>query len=202
MAKRKRKPVRKRKTRRSTQKQENYPGWVWMLFGLAIGLSVAFAIFMKDRDTDVPLQAVAQQPASMASTIEQTVPVAEPVTAAAQPAEPSERRFDFYEMLPNFEVIIPEQEKNVSPDTQQEAVVQPGVYVLQAGSFTDFEDADRRRAQLALQGVESRIQRVMIDDKTYHRVRVGPTNDLNELNRLRNRLKQANIDVLRIRIGD
>ena len=198
MAKRKRKPVRKRKTRRSTQKQENYPGWVWMLFGLAIGLSVAFAIFMKDRDTDVPLQAVAQQPASMASTIEQTVPV----TAAAQPAEPSERRFDFYEMLPNFEVIIPEQEKNVSPDTQQEAVVQPGVYVLQAGSFTDFEDADRRRAQLALQGVESRIQRVMIDDKTYHRVRVGPTNDLNELNRLRNRLKQANIDVLRIRIGD
>lgn len=202
MAKRKRKPVRKRKTRRSTQKQENYPGWVWMLFGLAIGLSVAFAIFMKDRDTDVPLQAVAQQPASMASTIEQTVPVAEPVTAAAQPAESSERRFDFYEMLPNFEVIIPEQEKNVSPDTQQEAVVQPGVYVLQAGSFTDFEDADRRRAQLALQGVESRIQRVMIDDKTYHRVRVGPTNDLNELNRLRNRLKQANIDVLRIRIGD
>lgn len=202
MAKRKRKPVRKRKTRRSTQKQENYPGWVWMLFGLAIGLSVAFAIFMKDRDADAPLRTVAQQPASMTSTIEQSVPVADPVPAAAVPEEPAERRFDFYEMLPNFEVIIPEQEKNVSADTQQEAVVQPGVYVLQAGSFTDFADADRRRAQLALQGVESRIQRVMIDDKTYHRVRVGPTNDLDELNRLRDRLKQANIDVLRIRLGD
>jgi len=202
MAKRKRKPVRKRKTRRSTQKQENYPGWVWMLFGLAIGLSVAFAIFMKDRNADVPLRAAAQQPASMASTIEQTVSVADPVPAATVPAEPTERRFDFYEMLPNFEVIIPEQEKDVSPDTQQAAVVQPGVYVLQAGSFTDFEDADRRRAQLALQGVESRIQRVMIDDKTYHRVRIGPTSDLDELNRLRDRLKQANIDVLRIRLGD
>ena len=202
MAKRKRKPVRRKKTRRSTQKQENYPGWVWMLFGLAIGLSVAFAIFMKDRNADAPLRAVAQQPASMASTIEQSAPVANPAPAAALPEEPAERRFDFYEMLPNFEVIIPEQEKNVSPDTQQEAVVQPGVYVLQAGSFTDFEDADRRRAQLALQGVESRIQRVMIDDKTYHRVRIGPTNDLDELNRLRNRLKQANIDVLRIRVGD
>jgi len=202
MAKRKRTPVRKRKTRRSTQKQENYPGWVWMLFGLAIGLSVAFAIFMKDRDADVPSRVVAQQPASMANTIEQTVPVADPVPAATVPAEPSERRFDFYEMLPNFEVIIPEQEKNVGPDTQQEAVVQPGVYVLQAGSFTDFQDADRRRAQIALQGVESRIQRVQIDDKTYHRVRVGPTNDLDELNRLRNLLKQANIDVLRIRLGE
>jgi cell division protein FtsN len=202
MTKRKRKPVRKRKTRRSTRKQENYPGWVWMLFGLAIGLSVAFAIFMKDRDADAPLRTAAQQPASMTSTIEQSVPVAEPVPAAAVPEEPAERRFDFYEMLPNFEVIIPEQEKNVSADTQQEAVVQPGVYVLQAGSFTDFADADRRRAQIALQGVESRIQRVMIDDKTYHRVRVGPTNDLDELNRLRNLLKQANIDVLRIRLGD
>lgn len=202
MAKRKRKPVRRKKTRRSTQKQENYPGWVWMLFGLAIGLSVAFAIFMKDRNADAPLRTVAQQPASMASTIEQSAPVADPIPAAALPEEPAERRFDFYEMLPNFEVVIPDQEKNVSPDTQSEAVVQPGVYVLQAGSFTDFEDADRRRAQLALQGVESRIQRVMIDDKTYHRVRIGPTNDLDELNRLRNRLKQANIDVLRIRLGD
>ena len=202
MAKRKRKPVRKRKTRRTTQKQESYPGWVWMLFGLAIGLSVAFAIFMKDRDADTPLRTVAQQPASMASTIEQTAPVADPIPAAVLPEEPAERRFDFYEMLPNFEVVIPDQEKNVSPDTQQEAVVQPGVYVLQAGSFTDFQDADRRRAQLALQGVESRIQRVMIDDKTYHRVRVGPISDLDELNRLRNRLKQANIDVLRIRLGD
>lgn len=196
----KRKPVRKRKTRRSPQKQEDYPGWMWMLFGLAIGLSVAFAIFMKDREADVPVRTAAQQPASMASTIEQSVQTVEP--AAAEPEKPAEQRFDFYEMLPNFEVVIPEQETNVSRDTQKAAVVQPGIYVLQAGSFTDFEDADRRRAQLALQGIESRIQRVTIDDKTYHRVRIGPTNDLDELNRLRNRLKAANIDVLRIRLGD
>ncbi|RLA34195.1 MAG: SPOR domain-containing protein [Gammaproteobacteria bacterium] len=198
----KRKPVRKRKTRRSPQKQADYPGWMWMLFGLAIGLSVAFAIFMKDREADVPVRTAAQQPASMASTIEQSVQTVEPAPAAAVPEEPAEQRFDFYEMLPNFEVVIPEQETNVSHDTQKAAVVQPGIYVLQAGSFTDFEDADRRRAQLALQGIESRIQRVTIDDKTYHRVRIGPTNDLDELNRLRNRLKAANIDVLRIRLGD
>ncbi len=122
--------------------------------------------------------------------------------ATATPEEPTAQRFDFYEMLPNFEVVIPEQEKNVSQDTQHEAVVLPGVYVLQAGSFGDFADADRRRAELALLGIESRIQRVTIDDNTYHRVRIGPTDDLDELNRLRNRLKQANIEVLRIRIGD
>jgi cell division protein FtsN len=202
VAKQKRKPVRKRKTRRSTQKQQDYPGWMWMLFGLAIGLSVAFAIFMKDRDADIPLRTVAREPASMADTLEQPRQTASVVAETAAPEEPTEQRFDFYEMLPNFEVVIPEQEKNVSPDTQREAVVLPGVYVLQAGSFRDFTDADRRRAELALQGIESRIQRVTIDDNTYHRVRIGPTDDLDELNRLRDRLKQANIEVLRIRVGD
>lgn len=173
-----------------------------MLFGLAIGLSVAFAIFMKDRDADIPLRTAAREPASMADTLEQPRQTASVVAETAAPEEPAEQRFDFYEMLPNFEVVIPEQEKNVSPDTQREAVVLPGVYVLQAGSFRDFTDADRRRAELALQGIESRIQRVTIDDNTYHRVRIGPTDDLDELNRQRNRLKQANIEVLRIRIGD
>ncbi len=202
MTKRKRKPVRKRKARRATEKQEDYPGWMWMLFGLAIGLSVAFAIFMKDRGADAPVRTAAQQPASMASSLEPSVQAAAPAPTTTAAEEPAERRFDFYEMLPNFEVIIPEQETNVSRDTQQEAVVLPGVYVLQAGSFTKFADADRRRAQIALQGIESRIQRVTIDDKTYHRVRIGPTDDLDELNRVRNRLKQAKIDVLRIRLGD
>ena len=173
-----------------------------MLFGLAIGLSVAFAIYMKDRNADIPLRSVAQEPASMAETLEQPRQSASVAPEIATPEEPTERRFDFYEMLPNFEVVIPEHEKNVSQDTQREAVVQPGVYVLQAGSFRDFEDADRRRAELALQGIESRIQRVTIDDNTYHRVRIGPTSDLDELNRLRNRLRQAKIEVLRIRLGD
>ena len=105
-------------------------------------------------------------------------------------------------MLPNFEVIIPEQEPEVRADIEHQTVVRTGNYVLQAGSFNKYADADRRRAQLALQGIESRIQRVSIDDRTYHRVRIGPTRDLEELNMLRSRLREAQIDVLRIRIGD
>ncbi len=189
----------KRKRKRSTRKkrQQEYPGWMWMLFGLGVGLSVALAIFMKDREPAAAVQDAAPVPASLANTIDSNN---QPTTAL--PTEPPERRFDFYDMLPNFEVIIPEQEPDVSQDKELKAIERPGNYVLQAGSFTDFADADRRRAQLALQGIESRIQRVSIDDKTYHRVRIGPTRDLDELNALRNRLRQAQIDVLRIRIGD
>ena len=93
-------------------------------------------------------------------------------------------------------------EQHVAVDAEPKAIVEPGLYVLQAGSFTRHADADRRRAELALHGIESQIQRVMIDDKTYHRVRIGPTDDLDELNLLRSRLRAAQIDVLRIRLGD
>ena len=88
-------------------------------------------------------------------------------------------------MLPNFEVIIPEEEPDVSRDAEVEPIEAPGTYVLQAGSFTDVSDADRRRAQLALLGLESRVQRITIDERTYHRVRIGPMSDLDELNRVR-----------------
>lgn len=187
---------RKRKRTRKTQ-DDDYPGWMWMMFGLAIGLSVAFAIYMKDRDAIMPSQPVAQQPASMAAPMQP-----EPAPAAEETEEESEPRFSFYDMLPNFEVVIPEQEPDVSRDQTVEVIEKPGVYVLQAGSFSELSDADRRRAELALLGVESRIQRVMIDDRTFHRVRIGPMDDLGRLNLVRSRLREADIDVLRIRLGD
>jgi len=185
---------RKRKTRKQ---QDEYPGWVWMLFGLTIGLSVAFAIYKKDVNEAPAPQPVAQQPASMAAPIEQKPAPPEPV------AEPvAESRFTFYDMLPKFEVIIPELDSDVSQDSAIEVVQDPGIYVLQAGSFSALADADRRRAELALLGIESVVQRVAIDDKTYHRVRIGPIENLDRLNLIRNQLRQAGIDVLRIRLGD
>lgn len=197
MAQRKKKYKKKRRAR---PQNDEYPGWMWMVFGLAIGLSVAFAIYMKDREPAMVMRSAAPQPASMAAAIDREE--AAPESPPAVVAEPAERRFDFYDMLPNFEVVIPEQEADVRQDANAEPIVKPGIYVLQAGSFAEYADADRRRAQIALQGIASRIQKVSIDDKTYHRVRIGPLEDLNELNRVRDQLRRAEIDVLRIRLGD
>ena len=55
---------------------------------------------------------------------------------------------------------------------------------------------------VAMQVIESKIERVKIDDTTWYRVRIGPIADLNELNILQNRLAQAQIDILRIKISD
>jgi cell division protein FtsN len=194
----------KRKKRRSTRrrstarKQQSYPGWLWMLFGLAIGLSVAFAIYVKDNEPVRP------QAASVPSSIDNNGESTIPASATQEPeVVKKEKRFTFYDLLPAAEFVVPEkapsaEEQNVQP----EAIVEPGVYVLQAGSFSTNTDADRRRAQLALQGIESHIQRVTVNDREYHRVYVGPTDDLDELNLLRSRLRAAKIDVLRIRLSD
>jgi len=190
------------KRRRASSRKQEYPGWIWMLFGLALGLSVAFAIYVRDTQP-APPQAAARQPASLESAIDDNGEAAVVKEPAQEPAEePQESRFTFYDMLPNFEVVIPEQETDVTAEVEPRPVVMPGLYILQAGSFTRYEDADRRRAELALQGIESTIQRVTIDDKTYHRVRIGPTDDLDELNLLRSRLRAAKIDAIRIRLGE
>jgi len=192
--------AKRRRKRRQPKRKEEFPGWMWMVFGLTIGLSVAFAIYVNGLsrpDATAAVTPVKKEPQVVLDDNSEQRTGAAPETEEKPPS-----RFDFYSMLPNFEVIVPEQEPDVIRDVQPQAVLQPGNYVLQAGSFSRYEDAERRRAELALQGIESRVQKVSIDDKTYHRVRIGPLQDLDKLNMIRSRLRQANIDVLRIRIGD
>ncbi len=187
----------KRKTKRRNKTQHSpplppMPGWVWGLIGLTVGLSVAAAIYVKDREThSLRPAAVAPQPAG------------KPVAATPEPATlvKPEPRFKFYDMLPNFEVVLPEEDTVVRNDAEPTALVTPGIYVLQAGSFSTHTDADRTKARLAMLGISSRIQKVSIDEKDYHRVRIGPVESLDQLNSMRSQLRSAEIDVMVIRVG-
>jgi cell division protein FtsN len=171
-----------------------------MLFGLSLGLIVAFAVYLRGpRTAAVPaaplaVQRAAPEPAPLASSPADS--------AAAEPAASAESRFDFYEMLPQFEVVIPEYETDVRADTATVPVERPGRYVLQAGSFSALGDADRRKANLALLGVESNIQRVSIEDDVFHRVRIGPVEDLGRLNEIRRRLRDARIETLLMQVPE
>jgi len=192
--------------RRQSRRKTGISPIVAMLFGLAVGLSVAVAVYVKDRRPEgapsgsngVAAEAT-PTPASMQGALDNNGETA----AVTPPAEEKEeKRFTFYDILPNFEVVTPDEEPITAADTVPKAVVEPGVYVLQAGSFSTHNDADRRRAELALHGIESHIQRVKVNDRNYHRVYIGPTDDLDELNMLRSRLRAAKIDVFRIRLSD
>jgi cell division protein FtsN len=166
-------------------------GGAGLMLGLALGLGVAAAIYIYDRRPIAPADA---RPEAAAQS--------ERAARDDESGEDSGRQFDFYEMLPKFEVVVPEREKAEGPDSRAATIEKPGAYVLQAGSYRNFADADRVRAQLALQGIESKIQRVSIDNDTWHRVRIGPLSDLAELNRTRAKLRQADVEALVIRVGD
>jgi len=122
--------------------------------------------------------------------------------AGADAAAESAGRYDFYQMLPHFEVVVPEKERDVRRDVPTAKIERPGVYVLQAGSYRDEAEAARIAKQLALQGINAKVQRVAVDNDVWHRVRVGPISDLAELNRVRRRLQDADVDAIVIRVGD
>lgn len=174
--------------KRSRSRRESFSGWTGLLLGFVAGLTVGLGFYFLDPRT--PPQSAADPPAEP-----------EPASAREPAEEDSGEQYDYYNMLPNFEVVVPERETGIAPDLPI-APEQNGAYVLQAGSYKRFEDADRVRAQLALQGIESQVQRVSIDNNTWHRVRVGPITDLAELNRVKQRLAEADIDVLVVRVGD
>ena len=175
--------------------------------GLTIGLSIAVAVYVHDR---LSLEPAASKPPAAERTSPARAPAANPparkpsapVTAASgQPAAPpADPEFDFYEMLPKFEVVVPEQDET-APAQSRRPLQKPGVYMLQAGSFRNSEDAERVRALIALQGVQSKVQRVAIDRDTWHRVRIGPISNLAQLEATRSKLRQAQIEALVIRIG-
>jgi cell division protein FtsN len=164
---------------------------------LGVGLAVAGIVYIKDHRPDAPLARSGK--AEKRKSRGNELPDAESTESGAE--EPA-KSYDFYDMLPKFEMVIPEKDKDVRPDTKSVPETRRGTYVLQAGSYKNFADADRVRAKLALQGVESKVQKVSVDNDTWHRIRIGPISKLDELNRLRQILRKADVDVLVIRVGD
>ena len=186
----------------NSRRRETVPGWVWMLFGLSLGLVVAIGVYLRvPAGTDTrasPSTAVAVvQPATARAAPRSSARTLPP---PAERAPPSVNRFDFYEILPQFEVVVPDEEVPVAPAAQRRPVVAPGSFLLQAGSFSAAADADRLKASLALLGFESHVQRVTLEDDVFNRVRIGPIGDLDAAKRTQRRLRDAGIDTLLMKV--
>jgi cell division protein FtsN len=171
-----------------------FSGWLGLACGLGLGLAVAGVIYLKDHRLDAPI-------AGPGKVLKKHTRANEPPDAGDAAPDDS-KSYAFYEMLPKFEVVVPEKDKDVRPDIKSVPETRSGTYVLQAGSYKNFADADRVRAKLALQGIESNVQKVTVDNDTWHRIRIGPISKLDELNRMRQILRKADVDVLVIRVGD
>jgi len=114
----------------------------------------------------------------------------------------TKQHLDFYNILPGSEEPITDQQLK---ESQQKNVPGPvkEAFFLQIGAFQNATEADNRKAQLALLGVESAVQTVTSPDNgMWHRVRAGPYNDIGELNSVRDMLKQNGIETTLIRVRE
>jgi len=73
------------------------------------------------------------------------------------------------------------------------------IYYLQAGAFREMSDAENTRAKLALLGFEAAISDRSTDGGVLHRVRVGPYNQVEAMNKARAKLLDSGIDVAIVR---
>jgi cell division protein FtsN len=189
--------VKVRKSRKTRNKAYRLPsGWGHLLLGVLIGLGAGLAVylFQNGLDQSVSTQAVIEPPT-----------VTQPQKRPDAAPKPAKSQFDFYTLLPEMEVVIPETDELSGSNQHHSGADKKVAYVLQAGSFRRFDEADGLKANLALIGIEANIQTVAINgEDTWYRVRIGPYTDFSQLRHTRSRLRRNNIEyiVLKMKLSD
>ena len=171
------------------------PWWIWFLGGLFAGLSLSALVLMKQWAPQLrPAEVVAAKP---------LVP-----TTAGAPAD-ERPKYDFYSVLPEMEVVVPDAEvKSAAAATPTPATAgdaPPGAsvqrYVLQAASFRSMNDADAMKAKLTLLGIGApvTVQAVNVNGVEYFRVRLGPYADLRAVDSAKRSLESNGISAIALR---
>lgn len=179
-----------------------WPAWVWLCVGVLLGLGLSALVLVKDWAPMLRKRNVPQPNAEATAPKESDQAVADD---AHKPAPPK-KKFEFYQALPEMEVVIPDAELSAKAraeqQRQQQAIAQSQVppagttapvpaaptpaaeagarYVLLAGSYGDAKSADEAKAKLALLGIVAKVQSVTIDGKSYNRIIVGPYTNASE----------------------
>ena len=169
------------------------PAWIWLLSGILIGLGLAWYLFAKGYIPQPPraMTETAESPGQLDSAAGEEV--------APRNGDAKRPKYDFFTVLPEMEVVVPEQELSESAQSGSPQAVAPGAgssYLLQVGSFREVTDAEQMKARLALLGVVARVQTVTVNGATWHRVRAGPVGSAREADDMRTRLAENDIDSL------
>jgi cell division protein FtsN len=142
--------------------------------GLLAGLFIAFVVYL----ATLPPDTAAPEEARVATA---------PQPTAARP------EYEFYELLPQQELRV-----DIDPAELPRAREETDAprYLLQAGSFRQAEDADRRRAELLLLGLEPRVEETQGQTGRWFRVIIGPFESRSAMARARSLTAQQDIDTL------
>lgn len=183
---------------------------IGMFIGLVLGVGVAAGVVWYLNKSPLPFNNKVSPPPRAEGQVNgskgapaQPGQPSEPLVLPGKPGDPvPEKRFQFYDILPGKADAVPdkagkpavaqtEPKEEKKKDESKESKVP---LFLQAGSFSTPQDADNQKAKLAFMGIEANIQQVMVQDKTYYRVRVGPYTRIDDLNKTRAELARNGID--------
>lgn len=166
------------------------PWWIWFLGGLFCGLGLSALVLMKEWAPQLR---------------EGEASVAKPAPPAA-PVVEDKPKYDFYSVLPEMEVVVPDAEVKSAanapvpnPATPTAPATGAQRYLLQAGSFRNSGDADALKAKLTLLGMHASVQAVNVNGTEYFRVRVGPYADLREVDAAKRALEGNGINAIALR---
>lgn len=145
-----------------------------------------------------PLEKAGNRPQGSGDAKEGTTAASKPAQTTPAPTpspKPQEPRFSFYKILPEKEVIIAESEiKTIKREETQGKKLEGSIYMIQAGSFTRLEDAEKLKGQLSHLKVKAKIESVKIENADWHRVKIGPFDSLVNADRVRVYLRSNKID--------
>jgi cell division protein FtsN len=126
--------------------------------------------------------------------------VKKPAPTSTKPIESTSPRFDFYQILPEMEIVIPEHEIEERRRLEGTGKSKPGTFIIQAGSFRKARQADTLKARLALLGIVSVVETVNQKGSIWHRVKSGPYTSFRKVDKIQNRLHHNNIDSIAIKL--
>ena len=154
------------------QKQSTSP-WVWISLLLILASFVAFVLFLDQKIVNSGTNANKPQESS---------------NSVNKPT------IDFYSVLPKCKVDIPIDEEDrdaiENPSFNKQAVDKS---ILQVGSFHSSGEADSLKAQLAFLGLQATVKSAVVNNKTWHRVQLGPFSSETKLSRAKNLLIENDI---------
>ncbi len=181
----------------SKKKKKTVPGYWWLITGLLIG---GFVMFLSDLESpSKSTKKTIKRPAIIKNDVRDVkkssaTPAKENLTSNPKP------RFDFYQILPEMEIVIPAHEIEERRRLEGTGKSNPGIFIIQIGSFKTPQQADTLKARLALLGIETLVQKVNQSGSNWYRVKSGPHTSFRVVDKIRNRLHHNNIDSIAIKL--
>ena len=177
---------------RSKNTSKGNPLFTGLLIGILMGVAASLGVVMFIKGGESPFaQQTSNEITKSVSEKMQDKAIADQANAdvaAEAGADGTQNRFDFYTILPGSESKVSAEEEIKIKDDAPEPALQISYY-LQVGAFQTGEEADNMKAKLALQGFEAVVQTATTADKAiWHRVRVGPLTNLDQINKTKNDL--------------